>query len=65
MPNKAVAVKEGLTEDELALFDLLQKSDLTKADRERLKLAAKSLLESIRAGIPSYLAAEYERPVAS
>ncbi len=41
------AVKEGLTEDELALFDLLNKPPLRKATRERLKLASKSLLESV------------------
>ena len=36
------------SEDELALFDLLQKEALTKVDRERLKLASKDLLESLR-----------------
>ena len=30
------AVEEGLNEDELALFDLLDKDDLGIADRERL-----------------------------
>jgi type I restriction enzyme R subunit len=42
------AVVEGLTEGELALFDLLKKENLSKADRERVKLASKSLLESVR-----------------
>ena len=41
------AVEEGLTEDELALFDLLQKPDLGKAARERVKLSSQSLLRSI------------------
>jgi type I restriction enzyme R subunit len=41
------AAEEGLSEDELALFDLLVKADLTKADRERLKQASKSLLASV------------------
>jgi type I restriction enzyme R subunit len=41
------AVKEGLSEDELALFDLLYKPPLRKSTRERLKLASKSLLESV------------------
>ena len=41
------AVKEGLTEDELALFDLLYKPPLRKATRERVKLASKSLFESV------------------
>jgi type I restriction enzyme, R subunit len=42
------AVEEGLTEDELALFDLLKQEKLTKADRERVKLASKDLLASIQ-----------------
>jgi len=40
-----------LSEDELALFDLLLKTDITKAGRERLKQASKSLLESVRKAI--------------
>ena len=43
------AVEEGLSEDELALFDLLRKDDLGKADRERVKRASRDLLESIEA----------------
>ena len=43
------AVEEGLTEDELALFDLLKKEDLGKAARERVKQASRDLLASIRA----------------
>lgn len=42
------AAEEGLTEDELALFDLLKKDSLSKADRERVKIASRSLLEAIR-----------------
>src|SRR6266498_1310052 len=42
------AAEEGLTEDELALFDLLFKENVTKADRERLKQASKSLLVSLK-----------------
>ena len=45
------AAAEGLSEDELALFDLLTRADLTKADRERLKLASQALLGAIRAAI--------------
>jgi type I restriction enzyme R subunit len=41
------AVEEGLTEEELALFDLLKKDDLTKADRERLKTASRELIASL------------------
>ena len=42
------AAEEGLTEDELALFDLLFQDNVTKADRERLKQASRSLLESLQ-----------------
>jgi len=41
------ATEEGLSEDELALFDLLKKPVLGRAERERVKLASKSLLESV------------------
>jgi len=40
-------VKEGLSEDELALFDLLYKENISKAARERLKQASRSLLASL------------------
>ena len=42
------AAQEGLTDDELALFDLLFKESISKADRERLKQASKALLASLR-----------------
>ena len=43
------AVEEGLSEDELALFDLLKKEDLGRAARERVKQASRDLLASINA----------------
>ena len=43
------AVEEGLNEDELALFDLLKKENLGKAERERVKQASRNLLASIKA----------------
>ena len=43
------AVEEGLTEHELALFDLLRKDDLAGAERERVKQASRNLLASIEA----------------
>ena len=43
------AVEEGLSEDELALFDLLKKEDLRKAERERVKQASRDLLASVQA----------------
>jgi type I restriction enzyme R subunit len=42
------AAAEGLSDDELALFDLLFKENITKADRERLKQASKALLASLQ-----------------
>ena len=42
------AAEEGLSDDELALFDLLFKQSISKADRERLKQASKSLLQSLQ-----------------
>ncbi len=41
------AAEEGLSEEELALFDLLSKDSLSKVDRERVKQASRSLLASI------------------
>lgn len=42
------AVREGLSEEELALFDLLQKDHLKKTEREQVKQASRQLLASIR-----------------
>ena len=42
------AVKEGLNEDELALFDLMKKENLGKSERERVKQASRELLASIK-----------------
>lgn len=43
------AAEEGLSDDELALFDLLFKQNISKADREKLKQASRSLLSSLQA----------------
>ncbi|MBF0268804.1 MAG: type I restriction endonuclease subunit R [Alphaproteobacteria bacterium] len=42
------ATREGLGEDELALFDLLQKDGLDKTARERVKQASRDLLASVK-----------------
>jgi type I restriction enzyme R subunit len=42
------AAEEGLSNDELALFDLLFRDNISKADRERVKQASKGLLASLR-----------------
>jgi type I restriction enzyme, R subunit len=52
------AAEEGLSEDELALFDLLFKDSIGKKDRERLKQASQGLLSSLRellAPMPGWL----------
>ncbi|WP_363226854.1 type I restriction enzyme endonuclease domain-containing protein [Sphaerotilus sp.] len=43
------AVREGLSEEQLALFDLLQRDDLSQAARERVKQASQSLLAGVLA----------------
>ncbi|MGR4876407.1 type I restriction endonuclease subunit R [Pseudoxanthomonas sp. LARHCG66] len=40
-------IREGLTEDELELFDLLKKDALTQDETQRVKLAAKHLLRRL------------------
>lgn len=40
-------IREGLTEDELELFDLLKKDTLTQEETQRVKLAAKHLLRRL------------------
>ena len=49
MRSRKRAVEEGLNEDELALFDLLKKANLAKAERERVKQASRNLLAAIKA----------------
>ena len=41
------AVEEGLSEEQLALFDLLLRNDLSKTDRERIKQASRELLAGV------------------
>ena len=52
------AAEEGLSDDELALFDLLFKDNISKKDRERLKQASRGLLSSLHdllASMPGWL----------
>ncbi|MFA5185735.1 MAG: type I restriction endonuclease subunit R [Patescibacteria group bacterium] len=46
--EEARGVKEGLTEDELAIFDLLLKNDLNPDETKRVRLVAKELLEALK-----------------
>lgn len=52
-------VREGLTEDELELFDLLKKEKMTKAEEPAVKLAAKKLLERLKMGTPRVLVQDW------
>ena len=45
------AIAEGLSEDQLALFDLVNRDGLSKTDRERIKQASKDLLAGVLAVI--------------
>ena len=42
------AVREGLDEESLAIFDLLKKQELTQQERGRIKKVAKGLLETLK-----------------
>ena len=42
------SVVEGLSEDELAIYDLLNKETLSKGEREKVKMASKSMLSSLQ-----------------
>ncbi len=50
------AVEEGLSEEEYAIFCLLQKDAISKADRENVKLASRRLYDTV-----SQLIAKRER----
>lgn len=50
--------REGLSEDELELFDL-QKDPMTKAEKEKVKLAAKKLLHRLVDGDPRVLVQDW------
>jgi type I restriction enzyme R subunit len=53
--EEARATREGLTESELEIFDLLKKDNLTKDEEQRVKLAAKHLLRRLREEKPTVL----------
>jgi type I restriction enzyme, R subunit len=52
-------VREGLTEDELELFDLLKKDKMTAEETQKIKLAAKSLLTRLLATQPKVLVQDW------
>jgi type I restriction enzyme R subunit len=52
-------VKEGLTEDELELYDLLKKEKLTKVEEQSVKLAAKDLIIHLLQAHPKVLVQDW------
>ncbi|MGP1385152.1 MAG: type I restriction endonuclease subunit R [Thainema sp.] len=54
-------IREGLTEEELELFDLLQKDKMTAAETQQIKLAAKSLLTRLTEEQPKVLIQDWHR----
>ncbi len=51
--------REGLTEDELELFDLLKKEKMAQAEEQAVKLAAKKLLARLKEGTPRVLVQDW------
>ena len=54
-------VRMGLTEDELELFDLLKKEKMTRAEIQKVKLAAKSLLHRLMEEHPRVLIQDWHK----
>jgi type I restriction enzyme R subunit len=48
-------IREGLTEEELELFDLLKRENMTKEEEQKVKLAAKKLLKRLTEEKPTVL----------
>lgn len=54
-------IREGLTEDELELFDLLKKDPLTQDETQKVKLAAKHLLKRLVDEHPKVLVQDWHK----
>jgi type I restriction enzyme R subunit len=52
-------IREGLTEDELELFDLLKRDKMTKDETQKVRLAAKSLLHRLLEESPKVLVQDW------
>ena len=53
------AAREGMTEAELEIFDLLKKENLTKDEEQKVKLAAKDLLHKLKESKPTVLITDW------
>lgn len=54
-------VREGLTEDELEIFDLLKKDSMTQDETQKVRLAAKSLLHRLLHEPPKVLVQDWHK----
>lgn len=54
-------VREGLTEDELEIFDLLKKDSMTQEETQKVRLAAKSLLHRLLHEPPKVLVQDWHK----
>jgi type I restriction enzyme R subunit len=52
-------IREGLTDDELEIYDLLCKDNMTKADEKRVRMAAKVLLNRLTEEKPKVLVQDW------
>ncbi len=52
-------IRKGLTEDELEIFDTIKKEKLTKAEEQKVKLAAKHLIKRLLEGHPKVLVQDW------
>lgn len=52
-------IREGLSEDELEIYDLLRKDKMTKAEEKRVKLAAQALLKRLTEEKPKVLVQDW------
>ncbi len=55
------AQSEGLTEEELQIFDLLYKDKLTKAEKQQVKLASQDLLAKLKAEKDNILVVDWHK----
>ncbi|HPM29887.1 MAG TPA: type I restriction endonuclease subunit R [Chryseolinea sp.] len=55
------ATREGLSEQELEIFDLLKKENLTKEEEQKVKLAAKNLLKRLKEEKPTVLVHDWHK----
>lgn len=59
------AAREGLSEAELEIFDMLKKDNLTKEEEQKVKLAAKSLLYKLKEDKPTVLITDWHKDTQS